>query len=485
MLEEIYVEPPHYPDIKQGIYKEITSWKNYELKNNIAYEMAIRNKSNMRSLQEYRSLLYKSILPSTNLEQEIIELLKFNKTILLAYEKHGDNIYFKSFDNHYNEQIATSFSQILSHLEQQGFTIEAINFHSSMSLISQIQIFKELSHIQIYYKLQDINSKYYELNTYFIFQLGSLEVTSSISSRYIEDDRNRIYNVKLEDDGLYAYERKWENHKLHLLKYSQINPGTRFRSEIGLKYKLLMARPLMKRPYRHSHISISLNINKPVETLKEEVEYIVQSLIDEKKIKFDEEKKSQYELNEKMLKLELMSPKQKTLCKLKYIMNQYTPSNSTNTDLHHVVAIEIDRPKNSNTKDNHEFFIEGLYIYDCYELWKSNRMELKKYYKGKKFKDEEIPYKNFIDELYRKISVKKVPSGDHRAKKRLLAFERYIEGYSYSENKKYTKDCETYAELRAENYKKYSKSNNEDEFRQNNLNLKYPQEEKPKYFSLI
>jgi len=483
-MDDIYIEPPHYPDRRKGIYKEIKSWKDYELRNNIAYEMAIRNKKNIRSLEEYKNLLYEIILPHTDFEIEIRELLNLNKTILLAYKEYGENIYFKSFGNNCNQQISSAIYNLLDNLHQKGFTIEAINFYISMTLISQIKIFKELTHIQIYYKLQDINNKYYDLNTYFIFKLGSSKIESSISSKYIEDYRNKIYNVKLEDDGLYAYERKWENRKLNLKKYAQINPATHFKSEINLQYKLSMSRPLMRRPYRHNHISISINTNKSIDAITEEVKLIVESLYEEKKSKSEKQKKSQHQLNKKIFKQKLMSPKNKALFKLKYIMQNYKPSNSSNADLHHVVANEIDRPKDSND-DNHQFFIKALYIYDCYQIWKRHRTELKKYYSSEKFKSEELPYKYFINELHQKFWKNKNSYGDHQAKKYLRAFERYVEGYSHTEKKKYIKDCNNRDKLRNKNYKRYLETNDEDEFRQNNLNLKHPQEKEPKYFSLI
>ena len=158
-------------------------------------------------------------------------------------------------------------------------------------------------------------------------------------------------------------------------------------------------------------------------------------------------------------------------------------NNTSNEDLHHTVENNIDRPKDSRNSDDSTYFSDGLYLFDCTREWSKHRQKLKRTHSNKTLKEEEIPFKNFILDRHHQLKYKSAKiDSDHLAKRLLRNFQRYIDGLSHSDNKKYQKELLEDAKKRHE----ISQLDIDDEGKRLKLQqLKKLKQKDPKYFSLI
>jgi hypothetical protein len=507
-----YIEKPIYPDRRRGIYSEIKNWKSYELRNNIAYEMAIRNKKNRFFLKKYKRLIKllsfeKEKFTSSKINENNIAFLeatlKENQEILLVFNKYKKDFYYKLLYKKYPEKISSKIYSLLDQLLWNGFTIEAIDFHTSMSLLSEIEKFKSFTHKAIYNKIMDKTFKYHYLHKYFICILGNKQLYRSIPCQYIEDENDKLYYVILEEDGSWAYTKNDDN---VLEKYSQINPSMGFKNEVLQSYQLLKSRPLMMRPYRHKNILLNVNVNQNPKALKEEVETIL-SLLNKEREKEDKRiKKYNTKRTKEINRYKRMTKKGLATLKLAYDFFHSKNSTTTTEDLHHVVEHNIDRPEGSRTLDDPQYFSDGLYLFDCDEKWQSYRKRAEHKLTKEELAQEEISFEDFIYDKHVKL-FKNHPNKktDYKALSYLRDFQRYIDGVSYDESKKYQKESIEYFKKRQEIYEMNINESNvaeldipksvidkmdikeiEEEVKRRKLQkLTAPQEIDPNYFSLI
>ena len=485
-----YIEQPDYPDLRSGIYREINNWESYELRNNIAYEMAIRNKKNLYQLKKYIKLIKcisfdKGQYSSIKIDKKNIDFLEVilqkNQEILLNFKEFGDDIRFTLFKSkNYSERISSKIISILNDLEQRGFTMEAVDFYITISLFSEIYKFKTLTQWQIHQEIMDKSHKYHYLSKYFTCLLSSDKLQRKIECPFIEDRKNNLYSVVLEENGLWAYRKN----KYDVLdKYSQINPMMGFKNEVAQSYQLQKSRPLMVRPYRHKNILLNINMNQSSEALKDEIVAIQSLLLQEKKDKNKDTKKYTKKRIEETNRYKRITKKGLATLKLAFYFFHRRNSSTTTEDLHHVVEHNVDRPKDSRTSDDPTYFSDGLYLFDCTMEWYKHRQKIKRNHTDQVFKDEETPFKNFIFDRYNQLGHEhtKIDS-DHLAKRLLRDFQRYIDGASYNENKKYQKERLEYHQKRQEIYKL---DIDDDEKRIKLLHLKRTDSKDPNYFSLI
>lgn len=321
-------------------------------------------------------------------------MLKYNKDILHLQKESREDEINTLFEN---VNVVSPVQNLNSLIYDYCFTIEAIDFYISMSILAHTDEFEGMEHIKIYHQLVDNkNSHYANWIKYFSFDLTTDTLAVKPSAKLVETPDCEILYVSLRKDGLYALRKiDMPNIDDAYDEVAPIDSSIYFRDQVQQLYNIKMHRPKMMHPIHHQNVLINLNLNKNNQAILDELDEIKKQLKDN------------------------------------------SQTYKTNAYWNHQKDIEIDLPKSSNyaTKDDNKKYADGLYIYDRYQEWIEYEKELKNMPKEER-NENKVTKKEFFDSIYMELTGSEdIPAGDHYAKKLFRQMYLLIHGRTETEKR--------------------------------------------------